>query len=46
MKQIEHDAFMEEIAKKKTHMIFFIALLVFAFVGYYFLVRPLLRAYI
>jgi len=46
MKEIEHQALMAEMAKKKKQAIIMIVLIGIAFVGYYFLVRPILKAYI
>lgn len=46
MKEIEHEAFMEMINKKKKQLAIMIAVLVIAFGAYLVFVRPFLRAYI
>ena len=46
MKQIEHDALMEEMEKKKRQATIMIGLIILAFAGYYFFVRPFLKSLI
>jgi len=46
MKEIEHDAFMEILQKRKRKLMMMIAVLVILFAAYLIFVRPLLRAYI
>lgn len=46
MKEIEHDALMDSVEKKKKQLTIMIALLVIAFAAYLIFVRPLLQAYL
>ncbi len=46
MKQIEHDALMETLERRKRKLLLMIAALVVLFAIYLAFVRPLLQAYI
>ena len=46
MKQIEHDALMEQLEKKRRRLMLMIGALVVLFAVYVIFVRPLLRAYL
>ena len=46
MKQIEHDAIMDELKKKKRNALILIALVLIAFAIFFVFVRPILKVYI
>jgi len=46
MKQIEHDAIMDELEKKKRNAQILIVLVLVAFAIFFVFVRPLLKVYI
>ena len=45
-KTIEHTEFMEELEKRKKAMQLAIVIIIASFIAYFFLLRPLLRAYL